>query len=94
MQGIDEINGSPHDEACSNIDSHGTTNSSLSSRVIRPATSERDVGTVPLFLIPRVVATEITRDSQAILEIHIIRARGHCYAITFIRTVQEAVNHG
>ena len=93
MQSTDRIDGSPHDEACANIDSHGTANNSSPSRAIRPSSGERRAGTVPLYLIQQVVGTEISRCGQALREIHVARAPCHYYTVTVIRTKQEAVGH-
>ena len=93
MQRRDRIDGSPRDEACANIDSHGTANNSSLSRVIRPATGERRAGIVPLLLIPRVAADEINRCGRTLREIHVVRTRCHHYVVTIVRTKQEAAGH-
>jgi hypothetical protein len=93
MHGTDRINGSPHDEACTNIDSHGTANNSSSSGVIRPATSKRKAGVVPLYLIQRVVAAEINRCGRTLREIRIVRTNCHYYIVTVIQAEQEADGH-
>ena len=93
MQSTDRIDGSPRDEACANIDSHGTADNTSSPGAIRTATEEQRAGVVPLFLIPRVAATEINRCGQALREIHVVRTKCHYYIITVIRTKQEAAGH-
>jgi len=93
MQRTDRIDGSPHDEACANIDSHGTANNSSPSRAIRPSSGERRAGIVPLYLIQQVVGTEISRCGQALREIHIARTRCHYYIVTVIQTKQEAAGN-
>ena len=89
MQRRDRIDGSPHDEACTNIDSHGTANNPSLSRVIRPATGERRAGIVPLYLIRQVAAAEVSRYGRAVREIHIVRARCHYSTVTTV-TGEEA----
>ena len=84
MQGDDPVNGSPRVEPCANIDSERTANNSSRSETISPA-PDRDshtTGPVPLFLIPKAVATEIYRHGDAIAEMDIRRTRGHNYRIT------------
>ncbi len=49
MQRTDRIDGSPHDEACTNIDSHGTANNSSPSREIGSAHGKQTAGVAPLF---------------------------------------------
>ena len=93
MHSTDRIDGSPRDEACANIDSHGTADNSSRSRAIRAATEERRAGVVPLYLIPRVVADEINRCGRTLREIHVVRTKCHYYIITVIRTKQEAAGH-
>ena len=93
MQSRDRINGSPHAEACANIGSHGTANNSSPSGLIRPATSERKVGVVPLYLIPRLVATEINRCGWRLREIRVFRTNCHYYSITVVQTEQEAAGN-
>ncbi len=92
MQSTDRIDGSPHDEACANIDSHGTANNSSPSEVIRSATDERHAGIVPLYLVQQVVAVEVARYGRAVREIHIVRTGCHYYTITTV-TAQEAAGH-
>jgi len=77
MQQRDRIDSSPHDEACANIDSHGTANNSSPSREIRPAPGKRNAGVVPLFLVKQIVAAEIGRYGRAVREIHIVRTGCH-----------------
>ena len=89
MQRRDRIDSSPHDDACTNIDSHGTANNSSLSRVIRPATGERRAGIVPPYLIRQVAAAEVSRYGRAVREIHIVRARCHYYTVTTV-TGEEA----
>ena len=93
MQRTDRIGGSPRDEACANIDSHGTANNSSPSGAIRAATEERRAGVVPLYLIPRVAADEINRCGRTLREIHVVRTKCHHYVVTVIRTKQEAAGH-
>ena len=104
MQRKDRIDGSPHDEACANIDSHGTANNSSPSGEIRPSPGKRTAGVVPLFLVKQIVAAEISRygamlhqersgstgrcDSEAVREIHVVRTGCHYYAVTTL-TAQE-----
>ncbi|WP_292392570.1 hypothetical protein [Methanoculleus sp. UBA303] len=85
MQRRDRIDGSPRDEACANIDSHGTADNSSPSRAIRAATGERRAGVVPLYLIPQAVADEIRRHGRAVREIHIHRTRNHHYTVSVER---------
>ncbi|CCJ36148.1 hypothetical protein BN140_1225 [Methanoculleus bourgensis MS2] len=92
MQSTDRIDGSPHDEACANIDSHGTANSSSPSEGIRPATDKRRAGIVPLYLVQQVVAAEIARYGRAVREIHVVRTGCHYYTITTL-TAREAAGH-
>ncbi len=92
MQSTDRIDGSPHDEACANIDSHGTANNSSPSEGIRSATDERRAGIVPLYLVQQIVAAEVSRYGRAVREIHIIRTRCHFYTVTTL-TGQEAAGH-
>jgi len=92
MQRTDRIDGSPHDEACANIDSHGTANNSSPSKGIRPATDERRAGVVPLYLVQQIVAAEVSRYGRAVREIHIVRTGCHFYTVTTV-TGQEAVDH-
>jgi len=92
MQSTDRINGSPHDEACANIDSQGTANNSSPSKVIRSATDERHAGVVPLYLVQQVVAAEVARYGRAVREIHVVRTGCHFYSITTVAG-QEAVSH-
>ncbi len=80
MQSIDQKDGSPRDETCANIDSHGTATNSSPSGVIRPSEEDR-VSTVPLFLIPRAVADAIRRYGRAVREINVRRTRNHQYSI-------------
>ncbi|PKL62359.1 MAG: hypothetical protein CVV31_06630 [Methanomicrobiales archaeon HGW-Methanomicrobiales-2] len=70
MQRTDRIDGSPRDEACTNIDSHGTANNSSPSGVISPTPEKRMAGVVPLYLVQQVVAAEIGRYGRAVREIH------------------------
>ena len=93
MQEPAKIKGSPQDETCANIDSRGTANNSSPSGVIRPATSERRAGVVPLYLIKQVVATEIGRCGQKLRKIRIVRTRCHYYIVTVIQSGQEATGH-
>ena len=93
MQRRDRIDSSPHDDACTNIDSHGTANNSSLSRVIRPATGERRAGIVPLYLIRQVAAAEVSRYGRAVREIHIVRTGCHYYIVTVIQAGQEAASH-
>ena len=93
MQRRNRINGIPRDEACANIDSHGTANNSSPSRAIRPSSGEHRAGIVPLYLIQQVVGTEISRCGQALREIHVVRAPCHYYTVTVIQTKQEAAGH-
>lgn len=92
MQRTDRIDGSPHDEACTNIDSHGTANNSSPSEGIRPATDERPAGVVPLYLVQQIVAAEVSRYGRAVREIHIVRTGCHFYTVTTL-TGQEAADH-
>ncbi len=92
MQRTDRIDGSPHDEACTNIDSHGTANNSSSSEGIRSATDERRAGVVPLYLVQQIVAAEVSRYGRAVREIHIVRTGCHFYTVTTV-TGQEAAGH-
>ncbi|MCE5339456.1 MAG: hypothetical protein LLF90_12340 [Methanomicrobiaceae archaeon] len=85
MQRRDRIDGSPRDETCANIDSHGTADNSSPSRAIRAATGERRAGVVPLYLIPQAVADEIRRHGRAVREIHIHRTRNHHYTVSVER---------
>jgi len=85
MQRRNRINGSPHDEACANIDSHGTANSSSPPGVIRPSPEEERASIVPLFLIPRAVADVIRRHGRAVREIHVRRTRNHHYTVEIER---------
>ena len=89
MQRRDRIDGSPHDEACTNIDSHGTANNPSLSRVIRPAIEKRRAGIVPPYLIRQVAAAEVSRYGRAVREIHIVRARCHYSTVTTV-TGEEA----
>ncbi|MCT8338304.1 hypothetical protein FKB36_12610 [Methanoculleus sp. Afa-1] len=84
MQSIDHKDGSPRDEACANIDSHGTATSSSPPGVIRPSEEDR-VSTVPLFLVPRAVADVIRRYGRAVREIHVRRTRNHHYTVEIER---------
>ena len=93
MQEPARIKGSPQDETCANIDSHGTANNSSSSEVIRSAAKERRAGVVPLYLIQQVVATEISRCGRTLREIHIVRTGCHYYIVTVIQAGQEAASH-
>ena len=93
MQEPARIKGSPQDETCANIDSHGTANNSSPSGVIRSATSERRAGVVPLYLIKQVVATEIGRCGQKLRKIRIVRTRCHYYIVTVIQSGQESAGH-
>ena len=93
MQRTDRIGGSPRDEACANIDSHGTANNSSPSRAIRPSSGEHRAGIVPLYLIQQVVGIEISRCGQALREIHIARAPCHYCTVTVIQTKQEVAGH-
>ncbi len=93
MQSTDRIDGSPQDEACANIDSHGTADNTSSPGAIRTATEEQRAGVVPLFLVPQVVADEINRYGRAVREIHAVRTRCHHYIVTIVRTKQEAAGH-
>ncbi len=93
MQRRDRIEGSPRDEACANIDSHGTADNTSPPGAIRTATEERRAGVVPLFLIPRVAADEINRCGRTLREIHVVRTRCHHYIVTIVRTKQEAAGH-
>ena len=81
MQRRDRIDGSPRDEACANIDSHGTADNTSSPGAIRTATEEQRAGVVPLFLVPQAVAGVIRRHGRAVREIHIRRTRSHQYTI-------------
>ena len=92
MQRTDRIDGSPHDEACANIDSHGTANNSSPSEGIRPATDERRPGVVPLYLVQQIVAAEVARYGRAVREIHIVRTGCHYYTVTTL-TGQEVAGH-
>ncbi len=92
MQRKDRIDGSPHDEACANIDSHGTANNSSPSGEIRPSPGKRTAGVVPLFLVKLVVAAEISRYGRAVREIHVVRTGCHYYAVTTL-TAREAAGH-
>ena len=92
MQRTDRIDGSPHDEACTNIDSHGTANNSSSSEGIRSATDERRAGVIPLYLVQQIVAAEVSRYGRAVREIHIVRTGCHFYTVTTV-TGQEAAGH-
>ena len=85
MHSIDRKDGSPHDEACANIDSHGTANSSSPPGVIRPSPEEERASTVPLFLVPRAVADVIRRYGRAVREINVRRTRNHQYSINVER---------
>ncbi|WP_292385890.1 hypothetical protein [Methanoculleus sp. UBA430] len=85
MHSIDRKDGSPHDEACANIDSHGTANSSSPPGVIRPSPEEERASIVPLFLVPRAVADVIRRHGRAVREINVRRTRNHQYAINVER---------
>ncbi len=85
MHSIDRKDGSPHDEACANIDSHGTANSSSPPGVIRPSPEEERASTVPLFLVPRAVADVIRRHGRAVREINVRRTRNHQYSINVER---------
>ena len=84
MQRIDGIDGSPHDEACANIDSHGTANNSSPSEEISSAPDRRHAGIVPLYLVQQVVAAEISRYGRAVREIHVVRTGCHYYTVTTI----------
>ena len=92
MQRTDRIDGSPRDEACANIDSHGTANNSSPSGVISPTPEKRMAGVVPLYLVQQVVAAEVARYGRAVREIHIVRTGCHYYTITTV-TAQEAASH-
>jgi len=81
MQSIDQKDGSPRDEACANIDSHGTATNSSPPGVIRPSPEEDRASTVPLFLVPRAVADLIRRYGRAVREINVRRTRNHQYSI-------------
>ena len=85
MQSIDQKDGSPRDEACANIDSHGTATNSSPSGVIRPSPEEDRASTVPLFLVPRAVADLIRRYGRAVREIHVRRTRTHHYTVEIER---------
>ncbi len=92
MQRTDRIDGSPHDEACTNIDSHGTANNSSPSGVISPTPEKRMAGVVPLYLVQQIVAAEVSRYGRAVREIHIVRTGCHFYTVTTV-TGQEAAGH-
>ncbi|KUK60618.1 MAG: Uncharacterized protein XD82_1565 [Methanoculleus marisnigri] len=92
MQHTDRIDGSPRDEACTNIDSHGTANNSSPSGVISPTPEKRMAGVVPLYLVQQVVAAEIGRYGRAVREIHIVRTGCHYYTVTTL-TGQEVAGH-
>ena len=92
MQRTDRIDGSPRDEACTNIDSHGTANNSSPSGVISPTPEKRMAGVVPLYLVQQVVAAEVSRYGRAVREIHVVRTGCHYYTITTV-TGQEAAGH-
>jgi len=85
MQSIDQKDGSPRDEACANIDSHGTATNSSPPGVIRPSPEEDRASTVPLFLVPRAVADLIRRYGRAVREIHVRRTRNHHYTVEIER---------
>jgi hypothetical protein len=50
-------------------------------------------GGVPLYLVPRLVATEIKRCGWRLREIHIVRTNCHCYTVTVVQTDQEAASN-
>ena len=58
MQRRNRINGIPRDEACANIDSHGTANNSSPSRAIRPSSGEHPAGIIPPISLQRVARGE------------------------------------
>ena len=51
MQRRDRTGGSPRDETCASIDSHGAAGNSSPSRVIRAVAGERCAGAIPPYLI-------------------------------------------
>ncbi len=77
------LGGSPHDEACTNIDSHGTAGRTSAPEGINAAAA-RPPRAVPLYLIAQVVAAEVARHKRALREIHVTCTAGHCYAITTV----------
>ena len=92
MQRTDRIDGSPRDEACTNIDSHGTANNSSPSGVISPTPEKRMAGVVPLYLVQQVVAAEIGRHGPAARETHIVRIGCHHHTGTTL-TGHEVAGH-
>lgn len=83
MQSRERIDGSPHDEACANSDSHGTARRRSAPEEINAAAA-RPPRNVPLYLIAGVVAAEVARHKRALREIHIVGAAGHYYAVTTV----------
>jgi len=65
VQRRDRTGGSPRDETCASIDSHGAAGNSSPSRVIRAVAGERCAGAIPLYLILRVAAGRDQSGSMA-----------------------------
>jgi len=75
MQSTDRIDGSPRNETCTNIDTHGTAKSFSAQEGIR-STAVRTLDPVPICLIPQVLSAAIRRHGRLILEIR-AKLNGH-----------------
>jgi len=91
MQREKRIDGSPRNEACANIDSCGTANSSSASEMISAATAEHKAGLVPLYLIGPAIIVEVNRFGDAIEDIHVHRTTKHQFSITIL--IREEGDH-
>jgi hypothetical protein len=90
MQSTDRIDGSPRDEACANIDSHGTARSSSAPEGIRPA-AVRTLDPVPVYLIPQVLSAAIRRHGRSIREIRAKLGGRNIFTITI--TLRESAGN-
>jgi hypothetical protein len=78
----DDVDGSPRNAQCSTTASQGTarTIARLGSTASAEGRLESHVsGPVPLFLIPHVVAAEVQKYRDKVVEVRVLRTSGHTY---------------
>lgn len=89
MPGSEQIDGSSHNESCANIYSEETANILSTSKLISKTHQP-----VPIFLVPKVIAADISEFSDTLMEIHIKRSKGHNYLIRTFATAKAGEEKG